>query len=104
MSITVENKGFDGFDVRIGGIDRGQGLTGLTTREQFYKTVMDHVVARMDNYYDANGLTDIEWKFAEDSDEEIEAIIEVLWASGEKLPDDEDIVENVRRWLEEVLK
>lgn len=101
MSITVENKGFGGFDVRIGGIDNG---LGPTTRAPFYRAVMGHVVARMDNYYDANGLTDIEWKFAEDCEEEIETIIEVLWDSDEKLPDDEDIIENVGRWLEEVIK
>ena len=100
MNITVENKGYDGFDIRIGGIDEGQTPT---SRLPYYTKVMKHVIARMDNYYDANGLTGIEWKFAEDIEDEIEAIIEVSWSVNENVPSDIEITDNVKRWLKEII-
>jgi hypothetical protein len=64
---------------------------------------MKHVISRMDNYYDANGLVGIEWKFAEDNEDEIEVIIEVCWSADMNVPGDIDITDNVERWLKEVI-
>lgn len=100
MNVSVENKGCDGFDVRIGGIDQGQTST---TRLPYYTKVMNHVIARMDNYYDANGLMGIEWKFAEDNEDEIEVIIEVCWSTDMNVPTDTVITNNVERWLKEII-
>lgn len=98
MKITVENKSCIGFDVRIGGIDEGQTPT---SRLSYYTKVMEHVINRMDNYYDANGLMCISWKFAEDVEDEIEVIIEVGWSMDEKVPEVDEIIDNVKRWLKE---
>lgn len=100
MKITVENKSCIGFDVRIGGIDEGQTPT---SRLSYYTKVMEHVINRMDNYYDANGLMCISWKFAEDVEDEIEVIIEVGWSMDEKVPGVDEIIDNVKRWLKEVI-
>ena len=100
MNISIENKGCDGFDVRIGGIDEGQTPT---TRLSYYTKVMEHIIKRMDNYYDANGLVSTEWKFAEDNEDEIEVIIEVCWSADMNVPGDIDITDNVERWLKEVI-
>lgn len=97
MNISVENKGCDGFDVRISGIDEGQTPTA---RLPYYTKVMNHVIARMDNYYDANGLVGIEWKFTED---ENEVIIDVCWSEDLNVPADIDITDNVERWLKEII-
>lgn len=100
MNVSIENKGCDGFDVRIGGIDDGQTPT---TRLPYYTKVMNHVIARMDNYYDANGLMGIEWKFAEDNEDEIEVIIEVCWSTDMNVPTDTVIINNVEHWLKEII-
>ena len=100
MNIAVENKSCDGFDVRIGGIDEGQTPT---SRLPYYTKVMEHVINRMDNYYDANGLMCISWKFAEDNEDEIEVFIVVGWSRDEKVPGDIEITDNVERWLKEVI-
>lgn len=100
MDISVENKGRDCFDVRIGGIDEGQTPT---TRLPYYTKVMNHVIARMDDYYGADGLVGTEWKFAEDNEDEIEAIIEACWSADADVPSDADITDNVERWLKEII-
>lgn len=100
MDIAVENKSCIEFDVRIGGIDEGQTPT---SRLPYYTKVMEHVINRMDNYYDANGLMTISWKFAEDNEDEIETIIEVGWSMDENVPEVDEITDNVKRWLKEVI-
>ena len=100
MNISVENKGRDGFDIRIGGIDEGQTPT---TRLPYYTKAMNHVIACMDDYYGADGLVCTEWKFAEDNEDEIETIIEVRWSADANIPSDIDITDNVERWLKEVI-
>ena len=100
MDISVENKGRDGFEVRIGGIDAGQTPK---TRLSYYTKVMNHVIARMDDRYGADGLAGTEWKFAEDNEDEIEAVIEVRWSADMNVPSDIDITDNVERWLKEII-
>ena len=100
MNVTVENKSRDGFDIRIGGIDEGQTPT---SRLSYYTKVMEHVINRMDNYYDANGLICISWKFAEDVEDEIEVFIVVGWSKDEKVPEVDEITDNVKRWLKEII-
>lgn len=100
MKVTVENKSRDGFDIRIGGIDEGQ--TPIS-RLSYYTKVMEHVINRMDNYYDANGLMYISWKFAEDVEDEIEVFIVVDWSMDEKVPEVDEITDNVKRWLKEII-
>ena len=100
MKVTVENKSCDGFDIRIGGIDGGQTPT---SRLSYYTKVMEHVINRMDNYYDANGLMSISWKFAEDVEDEIEVFIVVGWSMDEKVPEADEITDNVKRWLKEII-
>lgn len=100
MNISVEEKGRDGFDVRIGGIDEGQTPT---TRLPYYTKVMNHVIARMDDCYGADGLVGTEWKFAEDNEDEIEAIIEACWSADANVPSDTDMTDNVERWLKEII-
>ena len=100
MNVSVENKGRDGFDIRIGGIDEGQTPT---SRLPYYTKVMNHVVASMDDYYDADGFVSTEWKFAEDNEDEIETIIEVCWSADANIPSDIDITDNMERWLKEVI-
>ena len=100
MDISVENKGRDGFEVRIGGIDAGQTPT---TRLPYYTKVMNHVIARMDDRYGADGLAGTEWKFAEDNEDEIEAVIEVRWSADADVPSDIDMTGNVERWLKEII-
>lgn len=100
MNISVENKGRDGFELRIGGIDEGQTPT---TRLPYYTKAMNHVIARMDDYYGADGLVCTEWKFAEDNEDEIETIIEVRWSADADVPSDVDLTDNVERWLKEII-
>lgn len=100
MKVTVENKNRDGFDIRIGEIDEGQTPT---SRLSYYTKVMEHVINRMDNYYDANGLMCISWKFAEDVEDEIEVFIVVGWSMDEKVPKVDEITDNVKRWLKEII-
>jgi hypothetical protein len=91
MVIKIENKSKDGFDVHVYGarpVDDG---------------VMSHVIERMDNYYDAEGLLDIDWRFYTKDSEEISAVIEVIWNEEYDLPEDRDVIQNVKRWLGEVL-
>lgn len=64
---------------------------------------MEHVINRMDNYYDANGLMMIGWKFAEDNEDEIETIIEVGRLMDENVLSVDEITDNVKRWLKEVI-
>ena len=100
MNISVEEKGRDYFDIRIGGIDEGQTPT---TRLSYYTKAMNHVVSRMDDYYGADGLVCTEWKFAEDNEDEIETIIEVRWSADADVLSDIDITDNVERWLKEII-
>ena len=97
MNITVENKSCIGFDVRISGIDDSHIPT---TRLSYYTKVMNHVINRMDNYYDANGLMCISGKFTEDKNE---VFIAVGWSMDENVPDVNEITDNVKRWLNEVI-
>lgn len=87
MKITVENKCPDMFDIRIEGLD----MEG-----DDYHDIMEHVISRLDNYYDANGLQDVFLSF----DDGI--VIAVLWNEEYPVPFDEDLVENVSRWIGEV--
>ena len=100
MNISVENKGRDGFDIRIGGIDEGQTPT---TRLPYYTKAMNHVVSHMDDCYRSDGLVCTEWKFAEDNEDEIETIIEARWSADADVPSDNDMTDNVERWLKEVI-
>lgn len=99
MDIVIECKEKDGFIVRIKGLDKVP-LPGA--RERYYQKVMGHVVGRMDNYYDANGLSDIDWKLFK-TPNRTDMIIEVLWNDEYQLPDDNAIISNVKRWIEEVV-
>ena len=91
MVIKIENKSKDGFDVHVFGI------------RPIDDKVMSHVIDRMDSYYDANGLLDIDWRFYTKDPEEISAVIEVIWNEEYRLPEDRDVIQNVKRWLGEVL-
>ena len=100
MVIEIEDKSKYGFDVHVFGIDEGQTPA---SRPKFYDKAMSHVIDRMDNYYDANGLLDIDWRFYTKDPEEISAVIEVVWNEEYDLPEDRDVIQNVKRWLREVL-
>lgn len=91
MVIRIEDKSKDGFDVHV------YGIRPVDDR------VMTHVIERMDNYYDAEGLLDIDWRFCTKDPEEISAVIEVIWNEEYDLPEDGDVIQNVKRWLGEVL-
>ena len=93
MDIKVVNKDRTGFDVLINWTD--------DNNTSDFKPVLNHVCDRMDNYYDANGLLDIEWGLI--PDEESVTYIQVMWNDEYDLPEDEDIIENVNRWLSEVV-
>lgn len=97
MNVSVENKSCIGFEVRIGGIDEGQTPT---SRLPYYTKTAEHVINRMNDYYDTNGLS---WKFAEDDEDEIEVIIEACWPVNVNVPEDDEITDNVERWLKEVI-
>ena len=96
MKITVENKSCIGFDVRIGGIDDGQTPT---SRLSYYTKVAEHVTNRMDNYYDANGLMCISWKFTEDNEDKNEVFIAVGWSMDEDVPSVDEIIQSYNKGL-----
>lgn len=92
MEITVENKTSLGFDVRIAGCP-------LVENEMLRRPVMNHVVSRMDNYYDANGLSDIYWK-----EDGTDTVIVIDWDPEYMVPRADELTGNVERWLNETAK
>ena len=92
MEITVENKTSLGFDVRITGCP-------LVENEMLRMPVMNYVVSRMDNYYDANGLSDIYWK-----EDRTDTVIVIDWNPEYMVPRTSELTGNVERWLNETAK
>jgi len=55
-------------------------------------TVNSYVCSRLDNYYDANGLSDFE---------EVPDGVNVFWNEDEE-PQYASVMENINRWIEEL--
>ena len=100
MTITVENKSTGkfgaGFNVRITDIFEP---FDYTVSKSDIEWVMGSVVDRMDNYYDANGLTGIEWK-REYVNDKVNFIIDVCWNEHYTIPSNDLIIKNIKRWIE----
>lgn len=63
------------------------------------REAVDYILNRFDNYYDANGLIDVDVGTSCDTDEK-NRNVEIIWNRSEKQPSLEEIVKQFETWYE----
>ena len=95
MKVTLENVTDYGFDVKV---------TNVTMDKELLELILIYVTDKMDNYYDANGLSDIGYGINPTESPELSGFIHVIWNEDCLMPANEILEEDVKGWFKQLMK